>query len=192
MARAAPDGYTLLAGSVSTHSFAPVMPPKLAYDPIKDFEPISLFALVQNVLVVTPPLPVNNVSELIALAKAQPGKLNYASGGPGSTSHFAVAMFVALAGIQNDTVHVPVQGRRAGDDRHHGERDPILFRADGRNGAVHRGGLGQGAGGERRGEIAFPAQCPDHDRGGAAEIQGCRLVRAAWRLPEPPPASSPN
>jgi tripartite-type tricarboxylate transporter receptor subunit TctC len=110
VARAAPDGYTLLAGSVSTHSFAPVVTPKLGYDPIKDFEPISLLALVQNVLVVSPALPVANVAELIALAKAQPGKLNYASGGPGSTSHFAVAMFVALAGIQNETVHVPYKG----------------------------------------------------------------------------------
>jgi len=110
VARAAPDGYTLLAGSVSTHSFAPLVPPKPGYDPIKDFEPISLFALVQNVLVVSPSLPVANVADLIALAKAQPGKLNYASGGPGSTSHFAVAMFVALAGIQNHTVHVPYKG----------------------------------------------------------------------------------
>src|SRR5215467_13337894 len=110
VAHAAPDGYTLLAGSVSTHSFAPALTAKLGYDPIKDFEPISLLALVQNVLVVNPSLPVANVSELIALAKAQPGKLNYASGGPGSTSHFAVAMFVALAGIQNDTVHVPYKG----------------------------------------------------------------------------------
>src|SRR5262245_42493882 len=109
-ARAAPDGYTLLAASVSTHSFAPVVTTKLTYDPIKDFEPISLLALVQNVLVVTPSLPAANVSELIALAKAQPGKLNYASGGPGSTSHFAVAMFVAHAGIQNETVHVPYKG----------------------------------------------------------------------------------
>jgi tripartite-type tricarboxylate transporter receptor subunit TctC len=87
-----------------------VVTPKLGYDPIGDFEPISLLALVQNVLVVSPALPVASVSELIALAKAQPGKLNYASGGPGSTSHFAVAMFVALAGIQNDTVHVPYKG----------------------------------------------------------------------------------
>jgi tripartite-type tricarboxylate transporter receptor subunit TctC len=110
VARAAPDGYTLLAGSVSTHSFAPLMPPKPGYDPIRDFEPISLFALVQNLLVVTPTLPVANVAELIALAKAQPGKLNYSSGGPGSTSHFAVAMFVALAGIQDHTVHVPYKG----------------------------------------------------------------------------------
>jgi tripartite-type tricarboxylate transporter receptor subunit TctC len=109
-AHAAPDGYTLLAGSVSTHSFAPITTPKLPYDPIKDFAPISLFALVQNVLVVPPKSPAKNVRELIALAKAHPGGLNYASGGPGSTSHFAVAMFVALAGISKDTVHVPYKG----------------------------------------------------------------------------------
>src|SRR5262245_44558373 len=110
VARATPDGYTLPARSVPTHSFAPVVAPRLGYDPIKDFEPISLLALVQNVLVVNPALPVANIAELVALAKAHPGKLNYASGGPGSTSHFAVAMFVALAGIQNDTVHVPYKG----------------------------------------------------------------------------------
>jgi tripartite-type tricarboxylate transporter receptor subunit TctC len=110
VARATPDGYTLLAGSVSTHSFAPVVTPRLGYDPTRDFEPISLLALVQNVLVVSPAPPVANIAELVALAKAHPGKLNYASGGPGSTSHFAVAMFVALAGIQNDTVHVPYKG----------------------------------------------------------------------------------
>src|SRR5882672_6233589 len=110
VAHAQPDGYTLLAGSVSTHSFAPVVTAKLSYDPIKDFEPISLIALVQNLLVVNPKLPAATVQELVALAKSQPGKLNYASGGPGSTSHFAVAMFIALAGIQNDTVHVPFRG----------------------------------------------------------------------------------
>jgi tripartite-type tricarboxylate transporter receptor subunit TctC len=113
VARATPDGYTLLAGSVSTHSFAPVVTPRLGYDPIRDFEPISLLALVQNVLVVSPALPAANIAELVALAKAHPGKLNYASGGPGSTSHFAVAMFVALAGIQGDTVHVPYKGGAA-------------------------------------------------------------------------------
>src|SRR5205085_10502774 len=98
------------AGSVSTHSFAPVVTPKLGYDPIRDFEPISLIALVQNVLVVSPSLPVASVSDLMALAKREPGKLNYASGGPGSTSHFAVAMFVTLAGMADATVHVPYKG----------------------------------------------------------------------------------
>lgn len=110
VAHAAPDGYTLLAGSVSTHSFAPAMAVKLSYDPIKDFAPISLFALVPNVLVVNAKLPVKTLQELVTLAKAKPKTLNYASGGVGSTSHFAVAMFVAAAGIADDTVHVPYRG----------------------------------------------------------------------------------
>src|SRR5262249_15478663 len=107
VAHAAPDGYTLLAGSVSTHSVAPVVSKKLAYDPIRDFAPISLFATVQNLLIVNPQLPVHSVADLIAYAKAYPGKLNYSTAGPGSTSHFAVAMFNALAGIDGVTVHVP-------------------------------------------------------------------------------------
>src|SRR5262245_21228723 len=77
VARAAPDGYTLLMGSVSTHSFAPITSPKIPYDPIKDFAPISLFAIVQNVLVVNPSLPATSVRELVALAKKAPGTLKY-------------------------------------------------------------------------------------------------------------------
>jgi tripartite-type tricarboxylate transporter receptor subunit TctC len=110
VARAAPDGYTLLMGSVSTHSFAPITSPKIPYDPIKDFAPISLFAVVQNVLVVNPSLGVNNVQDLVALAKKAPGTLKYASGGVGSTSHFAVAMFVSVAGISRQTLHLPYKG----------------------------------------------------------------------------------
>ncbi len=109
-AHAIPDGYTLLAGSVSTHSFAPIIQSKLGYDPIKDFAPVSLFAIAQNLLVVHPSVPVANLSELISLAKLRPGALNYASGGSGSTSHFAVALFVSVAGIANDTVHIPYKG----------------------------------------------------------------------------------
>jgi len=110
VARSTPDGYTLLAGSVSTHSFNPIIHKKLGYDPLQDFAPISLFAIAHNLLVVTPSLPVSSVKELVALAKAKPGTLNYASGGTGSTSHFAVAMFVSLAGIAKETVHVPYKG----------------------------------------------------------------------------------
>lgn len=110
VAHAQPDGYTLLAGSVSTHSFAPVMSLKLSYDPIKDFVPISLFAAIPNVLIVNSKLPVHSIKELIALAHAKPGTLNYASGGIGSTSHFAVAMFVAMADLGDMTVHVPYKG----------------------------------------------------------------------------------
>lgn len=110
VARATPDGYTLLAGSAATHSFLPVIQRKLSYDPIKDFAPISLFVIVQNLLVVHPSLPVANVRELIALAKTRPGKLNYSSAGSGSGSHFAVALFVNAAGIDKDMVHVPYKG----------------------------------------------------------------------------------
>ncbi|HWI15127.1 MAG TPA: tripartite tricarboxylate transporter substrate binding protein [Burkholderiales bacterium] len=110
VAHANPDGYTLLAGSVSTHSFNPIIHKKLGYDPLNDFAPISLFAIAHNLLVSYPGLPASNVRELIALAKAKPGALNYASGGTGSTSHFAIAMFVSLAGIAKDTVHVPYKG----------------------------------------------------------------------------------
>jgi tripartite-type tricarboxylate transporter receptor subunit TctC len=109
-ARAQPDGYTLLAGSISTHSFSPVIQPKLSYDPIRDFAPVSLFAISQNLLVVHPSLPVGTVKDLVALAKSRPGSLNYASGGTGSTSHFAIALFVSAAGIASGTVHVPYKG----------------------------------------------------------------------------------
>ena len=109
-AHAAPDGYTLLAGSVSTHSFAPLIHPRLGYDPIADFAPVSLYAIAQNLLVVHPSVPAANVREFIALAKAKPGSLNYASGGTGSTSHFAVALFVSVADIGKETVHIPYKG----------------------------------------------------------------------------------
>ena len=110
VAHAAPNGYPLLAGSVSTHSFAPAMSVKLSYHPINDFAPISLFALVPNVLIINAKLSVKSVQDLVALAKAKPKTLNYASGGVGSMRHFAVAMFVAAAGIADDTVHVPYRG----------------------------------------------------------------------------------
>ncbi|MBX9776576.1 MAG: tripartite tricarboxylate transporter substrate binding protein [Xanthobacteraceae bacterium] len=110
VARAAPDGYTLLMGSVSTHSFAPITSPQIPYDPIKDFAPISMFAIVQNVLVVNPSIGVNDVKGLVALARKKAGALKYASGGVGSTSHFAVAMFVSVAGIGRETLHLPYKG----------------------------------------------------------------------------------
>lgn len=109
-AQANADGYTLLAGSVSTHSFSPALRSKLNYDPVKDFTPISLFAISQNLLVANPSLKVSSVKELVALAKSKPKALNYASGGTGSTSHYAIALFVHRAGIDRDTIHIPYKG----------------------------------------------------------------------------------
>lgn len=113
VAEAEPDGHTLLVASVSTHSFAPLTKPDLAYDPIEDFAPVSLLATVPNLLVANAELGAESVDDLVAMAKERPGELNYASGGIGSTSHFAIAMFVSLAGIADETVHIPYDGGAA-------------------------------------------------------------------------------
>ena len=108
VAKAAPDGYTLLVASTSTHVVAPGVYPKLEYDPVKDFAPISLMAVSPYLLVVNPALPAKSVKELVELARKQPGKLNYASAGVGSTTHLAMEMLKTAAGM--DITHVPFNG----------------------------------------------------------------------------------
>jgi tripartite-type tricarboxylate transporter receptor subunit TctC len=107
VAKANPDGYTLLATSPS-FAIQPSIAAKLPYDPIRDFAPITVAAAAPYVLVVYPGIEANSVKELIALAKANPGKLNYASGGIGSAQHLAAELFNLMAGIQ--IVHVPFKG----------------------------------------------------------------------------------
>lgn len=107
-ARAPADGYTLFLGGVGSHAINPNLHEHLPYDPIKDFAPISLIASAPLILVVHPSVPAHSVQELIALAKAQPGRLNYASNGNGSSSHLAAVMFASLTGV--DMVHVPYKG----------------------------------------------------------------------------------
>jgi len=106
-AKSAPDGYTILMATSSTHSIGPVLQ-KLPYDPIKDFAPITHVANVPNVLVVSPKLPVRNLSDLVALAKSQPGKLNYASAGTGSITQLNIEKLKLIAKL--DIVHVPYKG----------------------------------------------------------------------------------
>lgn len=108
VAKSAPDGYTLVMGALSTHAVNPHLFAKMPYDALKDFAPITLVAVTPNVLVVNPALPANNVQELIALARASPGKLSFASGSNGSAGHLAGELFKTLAGI--DIVHVPYKG----------------------------------------------------------------------------------
>jgi tripartite-type tricarboxylate transporter receptor subunit TctC len=107
-AKAPADGYTLLMGHIGTLAVNVSLYPKLSYDPIRDFAPVSMVALVPNVLVVHPALPVKNVTELIAYAKANPGKLNYSSGGNGSAAHLAVEYFKLQT--KTEIVHVPYKG----------------------------------------------------------------------------------
>jgi tripartite-type tricarboxylate transporter receptor subunit TctC len=107
-ARAAPDGYTLLFGGAASLATTPALRVKLPYDPLKDFAPVSLVAIAPLMLVTHPQLPVKTVRDLIALAKAKPGQLNFASGGVGGLSHLAGELLKSMAGI--DIVHVPYTG----------------------------------------------------------------------------------
>jgi tripartite-type tricarboxylate transporter receptor subunit TctC len=107
-AKAPPDGYTIMATTSGVVVVNPSLYKKLAYDPLKDFAPIAIIASLPNMLVVPPSLPVNNVKELIALAKANPGQLTYASGGNGTSNHLAGELLKYLAGV--NVTHVPYKG----------------------------------------------------------------------------------
>jgi tripartite-type tricarboxylate transporter receptor subunit TctC len=108
VAKAAPDGYTLLMAHIGTLAVNPALYPKLGYDAAKDFAPVSLVAIVPNVLVVHPSVPAKNVAELIDYARKNPGKLNYSSGGNGSAAHLAMEYFKLQT--KTDIVHVPYKG----------------------------------------------------------------------------------
>jgi tripartite-type tricarboxylate transporter receptor subunit TctC len=108
VASAVPDGYTLLMGNNSILATNASLYKKLPYDPVKDFKPISLVGNQANILVVNPQLPVKSMGELIQLAKAKPGQINYASSGIGTAAHLAGALFKAQANI--DIVHVAYKG----------------------------------------------------------------------------------
>jgi tripartite-type tricarboxylate transporter receptor subunit TctC len=107
VAKAAPDGYTLVMVS-TTHVISPAIYPKLPYDPIKSFTPVGKLVDSAYVLLVNPKVPANNVAEFIALAKASPDKIHYASSGNGSSQHLMGGMFAAMTGVKMK--HVPYKG----------------------------------------------------------------------------------
>jgi tripartite-type tricarboxylate transporter receptor subunit TctC len=107
VAKAAPDGYTIAISSAGALAISPSME-KVAYDTLKDFQPITLVATVPEMLVVAGNVPAHDIKELVALARAQPGKLNFASSGPGSLPHLAGELLKLTAKI--DIVHVPYRG----------------------------------------------------------------------------------
>jgi tripartite-type tricarboxylate transporter receptor subunit TctC len=108
VARAEPDGYTIGLANTSTHAVAASLSANLSYDPVKDFAPVAMISDSPFVLAVFPGLPVRSVSDLLALARAKPRTLNYASAGPASMSHLAGALFEKMARIE--LVHVPYRG----------------------------------------------------------------------------------
>ena len=107
-AKATPDGYTLLLTTAGPHGINPSLYRKIGFDAVRDFAPITLIAIVPNILVVNNGLPVKDVKELIAHAKANPGKLNYGSPGAGSTAHLSMELFKSMTGTH--LVHVPYKG----------------------------------------------------------------------------------
>jgi tripartite-type tricarboxylate transporter receptor subunit TctC len=108
VAKADPDGHTILMATIGTHSINPSIYAKLPYDPVKDFAPVSLVALVANVLVVHPSVEAKNVQELIALSKRTPGKLNFGTPGNGTSGHLSGELFKSLTGA--DLTHIPYRG----------------------------------------------------------------------------------
>ena len=108
VAKAAPDGYTLLMGHTGTLAINPSLYAKIPYDPVRDFSPVSLVAISPLALVINPSLPVKNVKELIALARRRPGDIAFASGGSGTGTHLSAELFKMMAAI--DLVHVPYKG----------------------------------------------------------------------------------
>lgn len=111
VAKSAPDGYTLLMGTVGTHAINVSLYPKMPYDAVKDFAPVSLVAGVPNVLVAAPSFPANSVKDLIDAAKKAPDKLTFASSGNGTSIHLSGELFKQLAGVQ--MTHVPYKGSSA-------------------------------------------------------------------------------
>jgi tripartite-type tricarboxylate transporter receptor subunit TctC len=107
-AKAPPDGYTIMMAHIAAMSILPSLYPKLPYDPVRDFSPISLVAISPQLVVTHPSLPVKNIKELIALAKARPGEILYASVGIGTVQHLAGELFNLQAGVK--MVHVPFKG----------------------------------------------------------------------------------
>lgn len=108
VAKARPDGYTLLVGSMSTHAMNPFLMESMPFKGVEDFTPIAQLANVINTLVVSNSVPAKNVKELVAYAKAHPGKLNYATAGSGSTNHLSAVLFEKAAGVQ--MTHIPYKG----------------------------------------------------------------------------------
>ena len=127
VAKSKPDGYVLLVGSMSTHAMNPALMPSMPFNGVEDFTPIAQMANVVNTMVVNPSVPAKTVKEFIAYAKANPGKLAYASAGSGSTNHLSAVLFEKAAGIE--MLHVPYKGGAPAVLDTVGNQTQVLFSA---------------------------------------------------------------
>ena len=138
VAKAPPDGYTLLLGDTGTYAVNPTLYKQLSYDPVKDFEPVTLTGRFALLLVANPAANINSVQDLVALAKSKPGTLNYASPGPGSPHHLAMEMFKQRTGA--DLVHVPYKGAAPAVQDLIGGQIPVMFLDLAAGGPLIKGG----------------------------------------------------
>jgi tripartite-type tricarboxylate transporter receptor subunit TctC len=138
VAKAAPDGYTLLANGITTHGIGPHVYSKLPYDPVKDFAPVVLSSTMPIFMLVNAQVPVKSVSELIALAKAKPDSINFASPGTGSAPHLVGELFKMVTGIPSQ--HIPYKGSGAAAPDLMGGHVQFMFDAI----AGHMGGIQSG------------------------------------------------
>ena len=125
VARAAPDGYTILGGTISSHSINVSLYPKLPYDPVTSFQPITLIGTNPNILVVPASSPYKSVQDVTAALKAKPGSLSYASAGNGTSQHLSAELYKFLAGI--DMVHIPYKGSGPAIQDVMGGQVPMMF-----------------------------------------------------------------
>ena len=125
VARAAPDGYTILGGTISSHAINVSLYPKLPYDPVRSFEPITLIGTNPNILVVNAASPYKSVQDITAALKAKPGSLSYASAGNGTSQHLSAELYKYMAGV--DMVHIPYKGSGPAIQDVIGGQVPMMF-----------------------------------------------------------------
>ncbi len=164
-------------GTVGTHAINASLYAKMPYDHVRDFVPVILVAGVPNVLVVNPSVPVNSVQELIAYAKANPGKLNFASSGNGTSIHLSGELFKVMAGVQ--MTHVPYKGSAPALQDLMGGQVQLMFDNLPSSLPHDQGGQAEGARGDLDDPRAGAARRADDGRGRAAGLRGVVVVRRA-------------
>jgi tripartite-type tricarboxylate transporter receptor subunit TctC len=161
-AQSAPDGYTIMLGTSAGMVINPLLSRKLTYDPVRDFAPVSMVVIVPQLLVINPQLPVKNVRELIAFAKAKPGYLNAGSSGVGTPNHFGTELLKWLAGV--DIVHVPYKGGAPCADGPARRPDPDGVQQRARGASAHQGRPPRCARRRQREALAGTAEHSNHRR----------------------------
>jgi tripartite-type tricarboxylate transporter receptor subunit TctC len=185
VARAEPDGYTLLVGTASTFAAAPGLYKRLAYDPTKDFSPVMYFANVPFVLVVNPSLGVSSVKELVALAKSKPGELAYASAGVGAVHHIFCELFMSMTGIKMR--HVPYRGGALAQNDVVAGHVPVYFADAGPAAALIKSGQLKALGVTTATRSSNLPEVPTLDEAGVTgyEANTWQLMAGPPQMPEP-------